>query len=122
MKRNASAILLIAFLFLLLVGLNFIFFVDKRANGEQDELTGNRSSYLTTPYGTRAFYTLLEESHYKVARFEKPFTELKDHEPGTLLVIAPPDAHNPNKEEFEAVNKWVEAGGLLVIIDRQIAV
>jgi hypothetical protein len=120
MKRNASAILLILFLFLVLVALNFAFFVDRRGAGEGDELTADRSSYLATPYGTRAFYTLLEESHYKVTRFEKPFTELKDHAPGTLLVIAPPEIHNPNRNEFEAVNKWVEAGGLLIIIDREI--
>src|ERR1041384_2689573 len=83
MKRNASAILLILFLFLVLVALNFAFFVDRRGAGEGDELTADRSSYLATPYGTRAFYTLLEESHYKVTRFEKPFTELKDHAPRT---------------------------------------
>jgi hypothetical protein len=122
MKRNTSAILLILFLFLLLVALNFVFFVDKRAVGEEGELTGDRSSYRSTPYGTMAFYTLLAESHYKVSRFEKPFTELKDHAPGTLVVIAPPDTHSPDRNEFEAVNKWVEAGGLLIIIDRQIDV
>jgi Domain of unknown function (DUF4350) len=122
MKRNAKAILLIAGLFLALVALNFVFFVDKRASGEEDELTADRSSYRSTPYGTRAFYTLLEESHYDVTRFEKPFTELKPREPGTLLVIAPPDQHNPDTEEFEALNKWVEAGGLLIIIDRDINV
>jgi hypothetical protein len=122
MRRNANAIILIVSLFLLVVALNFVFFVDKRATGEEDELTADRSSYRSTPYGTLALYTLLEESHYNVTRFEKPFTELKEHEPGTLLVIAPPDVHNPNQEEFEAVNKWVEDGGLLIIIDRDISV
>ncbi len=122
MKRNARAILLIVSLFLLVVALNFLFFVDKRATGEEDEQTADRSSYRSTPYGTLAWYTLLEESHYNVTRFEKPFTELKEHEPGTLLVIAPPDTHNPDKEEFDAVNKWVEAGGLLIIVDREIDV
>lgn len=122
MKRNASAILLIGALFLVLVALNFVFFVDKRATGEEDELQADRSSYRSTPYGTLALYTLLEESHYTVTRFEKPFTELKDHEPGTLLVIAPPDNHSPDEKEFEAVTKWVEAGGLLIVIDREIDV
>lgn len=120
MKRNASAILLLVSLFLLIVALNFVFFIDKRGTGEEDELTADRSSYRSTPFGTLAFYTLLEESHYTVARFDKPFTELKDHEPGTLLVIAPPATHNPDQEEFEAVTRWVEAGGLLIVIDREI--
>ena len=119
MKRNSSATLLIVGLFLVFVALNFVFFVDTRGE-EEGELTGDRSSYRSTPYGTLAFYTLLQESRYNVARFEKPFTELKDHEPGTLIVIAPPKAHNPDEEELTALNKWVEAGGLLIIIDREI--
>ncbi len=121
MKRNTSATFLIVGLFLLFVALNFVFFVDTRAEDE-DELTGDRSSYRSTPYGTRAFYTLLQESRYNVTRFEKPFTELKDQEPGTLIVIAPPDTRNPDEEELSALNKWVEAGGLLIIIDREIKV
>jgi Domain of unknown function (DUF4350) len=121
MKRNANAILLLAGLFVVVVALNFVFFIDSRGT-EENEQTGDRSSYRSTPYGTLAFYTLLEESGYRVARFEKPFTELKNNEPGTLIVIAPPGAHNPDQEEISAVSKWVEAGGLLVIIDREIQV
>ena len=119
MKRNTNAILLVAGLFVLLVALNFVFFVDKSA-AEEDELTADRSSYRSTPYGTLAFYTLLEESRYNVTRFEQPFTELKDNEPGTLVLITPPDVHNPDEEEFSALNKWIEAGGLLIIADRNI--
>lgn len=121
MKRNARAILLVGGLFVVLVALNFLFFVDTRAT-EEDELTGDRSSYRSTPYGTLAFYTLLKERGYNVTRFEKPFTELKAHEPGTLIVIAPPEAHQPDEGEFIVLNKWVEAGGLLIIIDREIHV
>lgn len=121
MKRNARAILLVGGLFVVLVALNFVFFVDTRAT-EEDELTGDRSSYRSTPYGTLAFYTLLKEGRYNMTRFEKPFTELKDREPGTLIVIAPPAAHNPDEDEFAALSKWVEAGGLLIIIDRKIHV
>lgn len=122
MKRNASAIILLTSLFLIVVALNFIFFIDKRVTGEENELTADRSSYRATPYGTLALYSLLKESSYNVSRFEKPFTALRDREPGTLLIVAPPDAHNPDQEEFEALTKWVESGGLLIIIDRQIDV
>src|SRR6266850_3605523 len=113
MKRNANAILLIVALFLVVVALNFVFFVDSRGTDE-DELTGDRSSYRSTPFGTRAFYTLLEENGYKVARFEKPFTELKDHDPETLIIISPPKPHNPDEAELNALTRWVEAGGLLI--------
>lgn len=121
MKRNATAILLIIALFMIVVALNFVFFADSSAT-EETEQSGNRSSYRSTPYGTHAFYTLLEESQYPVTRLEAPFTELKEHQPGTLLVIAPPENRNPDDEEFDALNRWVEAGGLLIIIDREIVV
>jgi hypothetical protein len=119
MKRNAGAILLIFGIFALIVALNFIFFVDTTA-AEEDETTGDRSSYLARPYGTLAYYTLLEESGYTVTRFEKPFTELEPNNPSTLVVIAPPESYNPNAEELASLTAWVEAGGLLVIIDREI--
>lgn len=121
MRRNARAILLIAGLFIVLVGLNFAFFLDTR-DTEETELTGDRSSYRATPYGTLAFYTLLGESGNRVTRFEKPFTELKHDDPGTLIVIAPPESRNPDEDELIAANKWVEDGGLLVIVDRDIHV
>jgi hypothetical protein len=122
MRRNANAILLIGALFIVVVALNFVFFIDSRGTEQEDEQTADRSSYRSTPYGTLAFYTLLEESGYRVTRFEKPFTELKDNEPGTLIVIAPPLTHNPDQEEMSALTRWVEAGGLLVIIDREIQI
>lgn len=119
MRKNAKALLLVAGLFVLFIALNFAFFADNRAS-EEDEITGDRSSYRTTPYGTRAFYTLLEESQYGVMRWEKPFTELKDRDPGTLIVIAPPVQYNPDEEEITALGNWVDSGGLLIIVDREI--
>jgi len=119
MRRNLKAFLLVGGLFALFVALNFLFFVDSRVD-EEDELTGERSSYRSTPYGTLAFYTLLEENGYAVTRFENRFTELKDHDPATLIVIAPPKSHSPDDEEFTALSKWVEAGGLLILIDREL--
>jgi hypothetical protein len=122
MKSNASAILLILALFAVLVALNFVFFVDTRDAKESEE-AADRSSYRTTPYGTHAFYTLLEESGYPVTRLEKPFTEITERDAiGTLVIISPPEANNPGGEEFRSLNKWVESGGLLIVIDREIQV
>ncbi|HKP85195.1 MAG TPA: DUF4350 domain-containing protein [Blastocatellia bacterium] len=120
MKRNTGAILLTLGIFFALVALNFLFFVDTRA-AEENEYAADRSSYRTTPYGTHAFYTLLEESGYEVTRLEKPYTELKDRDRiGTLVVIALPDSNNPDEEEFRRLNEWVESGNQLIIIDRDI--
>jgi len=119
MRKNAKAVSLVAGLFLLFIALNFAFFADNRAS-EENEINGDRSSYRTTPYGTRAFYTLLEESQYGVMRWEKPFTELKERDPGTLIVIAPPVQYNPDEDEITALNNWLDSGGLLIIVDREI--
>ncbi|HKG20670.1 MAG TPA: DUF4350 domain-containing protein [Blastocatellia bacterium] len=122
MRKNTSAILIIAGLFLLLVILNLIFMAGPEAEAET-ELNGNRSSYASTPYGTRAFYTLLEEQGHGVTRLESPFTDVeKLYGLDALFIIAPPAKENPSPEEFERLREWVEAGGLLIIIDREIQV
>jgi hypothetical protein len=119
--KNARAILLVAGLFAALIALNLLFFVDKAADDES-EANGSRSSYRATQFGTLAFYTLLKESGYDVSRLEKPLTSLKPHDPDTLIIISPPDALNPDEQEFNSLTGWVEAGGTAVIIDRRIDV
>ena len=121
MKNNARAILLIAGLFTALIGLNFLFFVD-RTTDDESEASANRSSYRATPYGTLAFYTLLKESGFSVSRLEKPFTELRAHEPDMLVIIAPPETLNPSRQEQDSLEQWVESGGIAIIIDREIDV
>jgi uncharacterized protein DUF4350 len=119
MKKNAIAILILFAVFGLLIALNFIFFVDTRSGGET-EWNADRSSYRSTPYGTLAYYTLLKERGYDVGRFEKSFTQLKDREPGTLIVISPPESHLFSEEELKSLQKWIEAGGYLIVFDREI--
>jgi hypothetical protein len=120
MKKNTGAILLTLGIFFVLVVLNFLFFVDTR-EAQESEQAADRSSYRTTPYGTHAFYTLLEENGYEATRLEKPYTEIKDRDQiGTLVIVALPDASNPDEEEFKRLSEWVESGKLLIIIDREI--
>lgn len=122
MKRNSTAILILLGVFLLLVGLNFAFMVEEPETQETEQ-NGSRSSYRATPYGTLAYYTLLEQSGYKVTRFEKPFTKLKEHtDVKTLVIISPPSSIIFQEDEFSALNEWVAQGNLLVIIDREIGV
>ena len=120
MKQSTSGILLVAGLFGLLVLVNFLFFVDAPASEESEE-NGNRSSYQATPYGTLAYYTLLEESGYKVTRLQIPYTRLKERsDVGALVIISPPSSRNPTEEEMESLIPWIEGGGVVVIIDREI--
>jgi hypothetical protein len=122
MKRNSTAILLLLGVFLLIVGLNFVFLVDEQESQETEQ-NGNRSSYRATPYGTMAYYTLLEQSGYPVTRFEKPFTKLKERaEVTTLVLISLPPTTVFQEDEFTALNEWVAQGNLLIIIDREIFV
>jgi hypothetical protein len=120
MKRNTSAVLVILGVFLALIALNYFFFVNTE-DTEENEQSASRSSYRASPYGTLAFYTLLKESGYPVMRLETPFTELgRRGDVSAVVVIAPPARYNPSMEEFESLIAWVEGGGLLVIIDREI--
>ncbi len=122
MKRNASAILIVLFFFLVIAGLNFVFMTGEE-EAKETEQNGKRSSYRSTPYGTLAYYTLLEQSSYPVTRFEKPFTKLKERpDIGTLVIISLPPITNPSPEEFEALIEWVKAGHQLIIVDRDIYV
>jgi hypothetical protein len=87
MKRNANALLILLFVFLLVVGLNFAFFVEERSAEENEE---------------------------------KPFTELRPGDPGSLLLISLPSTNPINDQESESLNKWIDAGGLLIVIDRDV--
>ncbi|HLG14716.1 MAG TPA: DUF4350 domain-containing protein [Blastocatellia bacterium] len=122
MRPNARAILVVGVLFLVLVGLNFIFSAEPPGE-EETEFNADRSSHRAAPFGALAFYTLLQERGHKVSRLDQPYTALKDRkEIGTLVVISPPPLRNPSDEEFNSLSEWVKAGGLLVIIDREITV
>jgi hypothetical protein len=120
MKKNLGAILILAGLFLAIVAINFIFMADD--SGEQEnEQTGSRSSYRATPFGTLGFYELLAESGYEVTRFTEPLTSLAArHDITTLVIISPPAFFGPSEEEFQSLNAWIETGGWLIVIDRDI--
>src|SRR5262249_55942419 len=122
MRTGSKGALLVVCIFVVFIAFNFFFFVDSRQSTETEE-NGDRSSYHSTPYGTLAYYTLLEQNGIEVSRLERPLTTLKPGaDTGTLLVIAPPLKYNPSQEEFNSLNSWVESGGLLILIDREIKI
>ncbi|HMG33113.1 MAG TPA: DUF4350 domain-containing protein [Blastocatellia bacterium] len=119
MKRNSTAIIVLLAVFLVVVALNFIFFIDARQQLETEN-NADRSSYRNTPYGTSAFYTLLQETGYKVSRYQQPFTQIKQSNINVLFIISLPQSNNPTQEEMSSLDKWIESGGIAVIIDRDI--
>jgi len=118
MRRNALTILIVLVVLLLFIGLNAIFLAQPAE--EETEQTGNRSSYKGTRFGTLAYFLLLQEMGFSVSRFEEPFTDLAESNVGTLFVISPSADHQPTEDELEALQTWVEDGGQLVLVDRDV--
>jgi hypothetical protein len=116
MRRDLLTIVLACAVLGLLVLLNALFLA--APSGEEDEESGDRSSYKGTRYGTLAFYSLLQESGYRVRRFEEPYTSLGGSGVDTLFVITPKAENQPSEEEIVALGEWVRGGGRLVVIDR----
>ena len=120
MRQSAKGILIVVAAFVILVAINLFLYVDNNS-ARENESNGNRSSYASTPYGTLAYYTLLNEDGVPVTRLTRPFTTLeRSPEIGTLVVIAPPPEDNPSADELKSLNSWIESGGLLIVIDREI--
>src|SRR5262249_21759923 len=67
------------------------------------------------------YYSLLEESGLPVTRLTRPYTSLTESSDiKTLVIISLPPTSNPDQEEITSLQKWVQGGGLLIIIDREI--
>lgn len=123
MNRKAIGnILIVVVLIAVMVGLNLLFYVDKREETES-ESRAERSTYSGRNYGLLGYYTLLEESNFPVARWRSPYTELeKTSDVRALFIITPSPGESPNKEELKALAQWVWTGGTVIVIDRDIQV
>jgi len=118
MKKHLPTILILVVVLAALIGLNLVFLA--QPGEDEDERTGDRSSYRGTKYGTLGYYTLLKETGRPVSRLETPWTGLDDSDVDLLFVITPKPWHQPSAEEFTALERWVLVGGRLVVIDREI--
>ncbi len=86
----------------------------------ETEASPNRSSYNAGPTGSRAFYQLLEESNFPVARWREGYESLKDKAKDATLIVVGPFQFNFSLTETEArqLQRWVAAGGRLLVISR----
>jgi hypothetical protein len=72
------------------------------------------SSYLTGRHGARAAYELLQESGYKVERWERPLSELgAQADSQTVVILTEPYAID--SEDFKAVDEIVQRGGRILV-------
>lgn len=118
MRRNVFSIVLVAAVLALFVAVNVLFV--SRPREVEDEQTGDRSSDRATKFGTLAYYTLLSERGYSVERLTEPYTSLASSDVSTLFVVVPKSDAQPTEEELTALDSWVEGGGNLVVVDREI--
>jgi hypothetical protein len=70
------------------------------------------SSYSTASEGAKAAYLLLQESGYRVERWQRPISDLKS-ESQTVLVIADPSRF-PAAKEKKAVEDFISGGGRVI--------
>jgi len=97
----------LAIVALMLVTLAFL--TPKEADSE-----GSPSSYSTKRRGGKAAYLLLKQSGYNIDRWEQPPAELPVNPQNELLIIAAPNQF-PDRDESNALRKFVAAGGALLV-------
>jgi hypothetical protein len=76
---------------------------------------GTPSSYSTDWLGTKAAFLLLQQSRYRVERWESPPEELPEDAAGTTLIFAEPSERGSSAERA-AVSRFVSAGGRLLVM------
>src|SRR5687768_7758002 len=121
MRQRLTIILTFIVIIGLLIVLNSITYV-KQEKTEDLEYAPNRSTYHSGPTGTRALHDLLNESGHKVMRWRESTVKLLG-ENGSLVstfVVIGRMQVEFEEEEAKALRQWVERGGRLVLIDREI--
>jgi len=76
---------------------------------------GRPSSYSTDWLGTKAAFLLLQESGYRVERWESPPEELPEDAALTTLIFAEPSEQGTSAERA-AISRFVSAGGRLLVM------
>ena len=119
MRQRLTIILTFIVIIGLLVALNSLSHVSDD-QGQDHELTPNRSTYHAGPTGTRALHDFLKESGYKVIRWRETTEQLLG-ESGNMVktfVVIGRTRVEFTDEEAQALRGWIARGNTLVLIDR----
>src|SRR5258708_381683 len=119
MRQRLAIVITVLVVLVILIGLNAASYV-KVEPAPISEESPDRSTFNSGATGTRALYDFLQEAGYQVARWREPPSALLSFngpKPGTLVIVGRTLVHF-TKSEREDVLRWVEAGGRLVLIDR----
>ena len=122
MRANLGIIGTIFGVLLVLVALNAASYTEIESAADT-EVAPNRSSLNAGDTGTRAYYELLAESGYEIARRREPLTRLAGEggrvKPATLVIVGGM-RRDISTEESGALVQWVAEGGRVVIVDREL--
>ncbi len=122
MRQKLGIILGLAVLILILIGLNAATYVQKEKTPD-NEIIPNRSSFNSGATGTQALYTLLAETNRRVTRWQQPMDALvgqsSRNTPSTFVVVGRVRRQFEDIE-IKQVLEWVNSGGRLVIVDRDL--
>src|SRR5437762_9864088 len=119
MRQRLAIIITVLVVLVILIGLNAASYVEVEQPPDS-EGAPDRSTFNSGATGTRALYDFLHESGFQVARWREAPSSLLNRvgtKPSTLVVVGRPQVWF-TKDDSEAVLRWVESGGRLVIIDR----
>src|ERR1043165_7466479 len=119
MRQRLTVILTFAVIIGLLALVSSIRYV-KKEKQHDFEFAPNPPTYHSGPTGVPAFFDFLDESGYKVIRWrDQPQKLLTDSGKSikTFVVVGQTKVV-VSDAEWEALTKWVAAGGCFVIIDR----
>lgn len=121
MRQKLGIAIGLVLLILILIGLNAATYV-QREKTPDNEIFPNRSTYNSGATGTQAFYTLLAETGRKVTRWQTPLDTLSTNvrnRPATFVVIG--QTRRPfDPADIRKLLNWVDTGGRLVLIDREL--
>jgi hypothetical protein len=122
MRQRLGIILGLAVLILILIGLNAATYVQKEKTPD-NEIIPNRSSFNSGATGTQAFYSLLNETGRSVVRWQSPMdalaTQSPKNTPSTFVVVGKTRRHFEDIE-IKQLLEWVNTGGRLVLVDRDL--
>ena len=108
--RDRQLVIGAVVLMLVLLGLTYLL---RPAPAKQT--IGIPSSYSTDWLGAKAAFLLLQQSGYRVERWQSPPEELPEDAAGTTLIFAEPSEQGSGAERA-AVSRFVSAGGRLIVM------
>lgn len=122
MKGRLAVFVTVALMVFVLVALNAASYVRVEQSADTED-EPDRSTFNSGATGTRALFEYLKQTGSDAVRWRQPVSELSSgreagESPDTTFVVVGELRTAFTQAETQAVRRWVERGGRLVVIDR----